>query len=333
MARAVRSGSRADTAILVACAALSLLLTFLPTGLRETMAAALRQTVLAPVIALQARVERTRIAFLTRDATTARIDSLVLRVAALESLESENVRLRRLLGLARSLRWGFVPAEALRGRGLGDEHSIIITAGASSGIVADSSGVIAPAGLVGRIATVDPNTSTAILWTHPNFRVSAIAGDGTVFGIVAPHQGDEADRYLLELRGVAYRDTLAPGTPVRSSGMGGVFPRGILIGTVLGELEGAQGWSRTYLVRPAVVPSDVSEVMVLLPSRVSTDLASVWASPRADSAAAAVVRAGDSLAALARQDSLRRLPVAVDSARRDTLARAPVPPGPGTERR
>lgn len=115
--------------------------------------------------------------------------------------------------------------------------------------------------------------------------------------------------------------------------MGGVFPRGILIGTVLGELEGAQGWSRTYLVRPAVVPSDVSEVMVLLPSRVSTDLASVWASPRADSAAAAVVRAGDSLAALARQDSLRRLPVAVDSARRDTLARAPVPPGPGTERR
>lgn len=334
MARAVRSGSRADTAVLVACAAIALLLTFIPTRLRESMAATLRQTVLAPVIALQARVERTRIAFLTRDATTARIDSLVLRVAALESLESENVRLRRLLGLARSLRWGFVPAEALRGRGLGDEHSILITAGAANGIVADSSGVIAPAGLVGRIATVDPRTSTAILWTHPNFRVSAIAGDGSVFGIVGPHLGEEADRLLLELRGVAYRDTLAPGTPIRSSGMGGVFPRGILIGTVLGELEGAQGWSRTYLVRPAVIPSDVTEVMVLLPTRLTSDLTSVWASPGADSAMRGAVRAGDSLAAIARRDSLRQMPppLVSDSAGRDSLSRGPVPPGPRMER-
>lgn len=335
MARAVRSGSRADSAILVACATLGLLLTFLPTSLRETMAAALRQSVLAPIIALQARVERTRIAFLTRDATTARIDSLVLRVTALESLEAENVRLRRLLGLARSLRWGFVPAEALRGRGLGDEHSILITAGARHGIVADSSGVIAPDGLVGRIATVDPQTSTAILWTHPNFRVSAIAGDGTVFGIVAPHLGEEADRYLLELRGVAYRDTLAPGTPVRSSGMGGVFPRGILIGTVLGELEGEQGWSRTYLVRPAVIPSDVSEVMVLRPSRLTSDLSAVWATPVADSAIRGAVRAGDSLAALMRRDALRALPAPADSLRSDSLASGTtsrVPPGLGRER-
>lgn len=303
MARAVRSGSRADIAMMVACAGLSLLATILPMSLRERMAAGLRQTVLAPVIVLQTHAERVRAAFLTRDATAARIDSLVLRNAELTSLEHENDRLRRSLGLARQLRWGFVPAEALHGPSFGDEHTLIVTAGATSGISANV-GVVAPEGLVGLVKTVDPATSTAILWTHPDFRASATAANGRVSGIVAPHLGADEDRFLLELRGVAYSDSLSPGMVVRTSGLGSVFPRGIVIGTVLRELPNSQaGWSRTYLVRPAVLPSDVTHVMVLLPSRAQSDLEGVWAAPGGtDSARAGVLRAADSLA----RDAARR---------------------------
>jgi rod shape-determining protein MreC len=322
VARAVRSGSRADSAILLACAVLALLVTFLPLRLRESTAASLRQTVLAPVIALQAQAERARSAFLTRNETTARIDSLALRVAELQVLAEENQRLRRLIGLARPLRWGFIPAEALRGRGLGDEHSVLLTAGSTSGVTSGA-GVVAPEGLVGKVATVDPRTSIAILWSHPDFRASATANDGTVFGIIAPHLGDEADRFLLELSGVPYRDTLATGAVVRTSGRGGVFPSGIVIGTVLRQLQDAQGWSRTYLVQPAVLPSDVTQVMVLDPLRSIEDLSSVWTSPTADSATRGVLRAADSLAAAARRDSLARLP-----APRDTMLPAPMPRDP-----
>jgi rod shape-determining protein MreC len=321
VARAVRSGSRADSAILLVCAVLALLLTFLPLRLRESLAASLRQSVLAPVIALQAQAERTRSAFLTRNETTSRIDSLALRVAELQVLAEENERLRRLIGLARPLRWGFIPAEALRGRGLGDEHSVLLTAGSTSGI-ASGAGVVAPEGLVGKVATVDPTTSIAILWSHPDFRASATANDGAVFGIIAPHLGDEADRFLLELSGVPYRDTLATGTVVRTSGRGGIFPSGIVIGTVLRQLQDAQGWSRTYLVQPAVLPSDVTQVMVLDPMRSLENLSPVWAS-RADSATRSVLRAADSLAAAARRDSLARLP-----APRDTMLPAPMPRDP-----
>jgi rod shape-determining protein MreC len=296
VARAVRSGSRADSAILLVCAVLALLLTFLPLRLRESLAASLRQSVLAPVIALQAQAERTRSAFLTRNETTSRIDSLALRVAELQVLAEENERLRRLIGLARPLRWGFIPAEALRGRGLGDEHSVLLTAGSTSGI-ASGAGVVAPEGLVGKVATVDPTTSIAILWSHPDFRASATANDGAVFGIIAPHLGDEADRFLLELSGVPYR-------------------------TVLRQLQDAQGWSRTYLVQPAVLPSDVTQVMVLDPMRSLENLSPVWAS-RADSATRSVLRAADSLAAAARRDSLARLP-----APRDTMLPAPMPRDP-----
>ncbi|HEX7120923.1 MAG TPA: rod shape-determining protein MreC [Gemmatimonadaceae bacterium] len=316
MARAVRSGSRADIAVTLACAGVSLLATILPTGVREGIAATLRQTVLAPVIALQAQAERARAAFLTRDATAARIDSLVLQNAELNSLANENERLRRTLGLARGLRWGFVPAEALHGRRFGDEHTLILTAGAAAGITPNSA-VVAPEGVVGIVTTVDPTTSTAILWTSPDFRASATTDGGRVFGIVGPHLGDGADRFLLELRGVPYSDTLAPGTVVRTSGLGGIFPRGIIIGQVLHELQSEQrGWSRTYLVRPAVLPSDVTHVMVLHANRISDDLSSVWSSPAsADSARSAIVRAAQEMA----RDSARRAAARLDSLARDTL--------------
>lgn len=317
MARAVRSGSRADTVVLLACAASSLLATVLPAGPRESLAATLRRTVVSPLITLQAQAERARSAFVVRDVAAIRIDSLTLRNTQLVQLEQENQRLRRLIGLGRQMEWGFVPGEALHSRSLGDEHTILLTAGARAGVEPNSP-VIAPDGLVGMVTRVDPNTSQAILWTHPDFRVSALAGNGTAFGIVAPHLGEGADRYMLELRGVPLRENLAPGTPVRSSGLGSIFPRGIPIGTIITEVKTSEVWSRTYLLRSAVAPHDVSNVMVLLPKRAADDLTGIWRSPAAaDSAAARIRAAGDSL----RSDSLRR-----EAARQPAPVRDSIPP-------
>jgi rod shape-determining protein MreC len=201
---------------------------------------------------------------------------------------------------------------------------VLLTAGASAGIEPRSP-VVAPDGLIGLVTAVDPQSSQAILWTHPEFRASAMATDGSAFGIIQPHVGDEPERYLLELRGVAVRETLKPGTLIRSSGLGGVIPRGIPIGTVLGEAKTSEVWSRTYLVRPAVKPQDVTSVMVVLPSRAASDMTSIWSTVAStDSAVHRVVAAGDSLAQqaarreAARRDSLRR-----DSTRRDSSRMRP----------
>ena len=50
----------------------------------------------------------------------------------------------------------------------------------------------------------DPTTSQAISWAHPDFRVSAMTGDGVAFGIVKAYQGAGGDRYFLELSGVQF---------------------------------------------------------------------------------------------------------------------------------
>jgi rod shape-determining protein MreC len=71
---------------------------------------------------------------------------------------------------------------------------------------------------------------------------------------------------LLELTGVPYQQEVLPGTVIYTSGLGGasgVYPRGIPIGTVLDIGDEQEGWSRTYVVRPAVHPAAVSHVIIL----------------------------------------------------------------------
>src|SRR5256885_1665890 len=95
------------------------------------------------------------------------------------------------------------------------------------------------------------------------FRASGMAADGSVYGIVAPHGTEGPGVWLLELQGVPYRQLVPVGTPIFTSGLGGVFPRGIPLGTVIGVAGETEGWERTYLVRPAVHPSAVTHVMIL----------------------------------------------------------------------
>ncbi len=296
----------------VACVVLSLTAMVLPARQRTVLAGALRGSVVVPLAALQERAEVSRRAILAYDASVRIADSVRLRATQADVVDGENERLRRLLGLGAALKWGFVPAEALHGRGLGDDYTMTLTVGRNEGVVAFSP-VVAPEGLVGMIEAVDASTSVAIVWPHPDFRVSAMSADGTAFGIVYPHLGSGATRFLLELRGVAFRNALRPGTLIVSAGLGGVYPRGIPVGTVLSELRTAEGWARNYLLRPAVRPVDATTVMVVQPKRAREGVSAAWQSA-VDSALKGVLAAGDSLGRR-RADSL----AAAERTRLDSL--------------
>jgi rod shape-determining protein MreC len=269
-----------DTVVLAACLFASLLVRIIPFELRGSLAGSIRETVVGPLIRLQVQAERARSAFITRDMTAARLDSLVLRNVELRDMELENTRLRELLGLGARLRTGFVPAQALHRQEYGESHAVLVTAGTKQGVVVRSA-VVAPEGLIGEVVAVQDETSTVMLWTHPDYRVSAMSADGRVFGIVEPHLGSGVERFMLELRGVAFRDSLSAGAEIRSSGRGSVFPRGIPIGTVVRDITTQGSYARTYLVRPAVMPADVTVVMVLLPS--ASNIAAGWPTMASDS--------------------------------------------------
>ncbi len=281
---AERYGTRADMAAFIVCLVLSLVALALPEGLRIPVAGALRGTVLAPVLSVERASVRSAEYRARLDALRAERDSLALDAALLPQLQAENARLRGLLGLGARLGTGFVDAEVLHQAGVTDGLTLVLSVGSAEG-AQPLAPVIAPEGLVGLVRTVDRHTSVALAWTHPDFRASAMVERAQVYGIVAARRG-EREGELMELRGVAYRDTLPPGTRVVTSGLGGVFPRGVPIGTVQGVLNESAGWERTYLLRPAVHPAQASHVLVLFPTRATDTLSAAFRSSlRSDSAA------------------------------------------------
>ena len=298
-----------------ACGVAALVCLVLPATARSTGAAALRTTVVAPLAALQVKSELARRAFLAHDAAMRLTDSVTLRSQRLTGVEEENDRLRKLLGLGAALKWGFIPAEVLQDGRPGDDFTVTLSAGSTAGVEVLSP-VVTTEGLVGAVVRVDNSLSQAMFWPHPDFRVSAMAADGSAFGIVTGHGGEGATRYYLELHSVPLRSPLKAGTMIVSSGLGGVYPRGIPIGTVMSEIKTTEGFAKNYLVRPMVSPPDISSVFILTPARVQAGVNNVWAAPAsADSARKVIAAAGDSLkrAAAVAGDSLR--------ARRDTTAR------------
>jgi Cell shape-determining protein len=323
VARAGRSNTRIDLIVLAVCLVLSIAARALPDTMREPVSTSMRRTFLAPLVMLQERSELSRRSLILAEGRTAISDSVSWKAMTAGTLEGENTRLRKLLGLGARVRIGFIPAEALHGRGIRDETTVILSAGSRAG-VSRLSPVIAPEGLVGVVDAVDPTMSHAMLWTHPDFRVSAMSPDGTAFGIAQAHLTGATGGYLLELRGVPFRAMLKPGALIVSSGWGGVWPRGIPVGTVLQEIKTSESWARTYLLRPAVNPADIYSVMILRRERSSRGLEGVWESvAQADSAAQRIVVAGDSavkLAALAEAAARRAV--------QDSIARAANPQAP-----
>jgi len=365
VARPVAQGTRADAFVLAVCVALALLLLVLPRLTRDRFSSTIRGTVGAPLVSLQLRAERSRIALLAHDSTTRVIDSLVLEAMSTQPLRAENRQLRGLLGLGQRLDVDFVPAEVLGTQGPGEGNTVLLSAGANAGIERRMP-VVAPAGLVGLVRAVDPLTSEAILLSHPDFRASAMSADGRVYGMVQPYlpgseslegmDGGDETPFLLRLTWVRVRDTLPEGTVIVTSGLGVAYPVGIPVGTVIGELppEGG-GFQRTYLLRPAVTPAQVRLVMVVRHEPRDDGLIGVWQLPAdADSALRAVRQAADSMvtdsisrvdaflrereAQLRRADSLRadsiraaiEAPVATPAPVTPQLPAAPPPAAPRT---
>lgn len=321
MARGVRGGSQLDIGLLGACLALAVLALVMPRRFRDATASLLRESVLSPLVALESRAAGVRAAVASReDVLTARgqtaVDALSVR-----AITDENKTLRHLLGLSARLGDGFVVAEVLPRRGIDDDFVLPLNVGTSVGVERFAP-VITADGLVGMIDRVDANTSFALTWAHPEFRVSAMSVDERALGIVQPHLGSGADRFLLELHGVKFAAKLDSGTVIVSSGLGGTYPRGIPVGRVLGEIATPEKWARTYLLVPSVLPATIGPVLVLRGDRAQRGVAQIWTNvSSADSAARAIAAAGDSVARKAALDEIAARRAALDSAMADSTVR------------
>ena len=260
-----RSYTRRDTVMFLACLGLSLLGLVSPESWGLSIAAALRESVLAPLVWLQARAEEGRTSRERLRAITAQRDSASYLAQGIPSLLAENEHLRQLLSLSHRISTAYVPAEVLHQAQATDGRTLLLSVGARDRVSAFDP-VVAPEGLIGMVLSVSERTSVVMTWAHPEFRVSAFTVSGNAAGVVAPFAGSLGAEGALEFRGVPYRDSVPVGTLVLSSGLGGVYPKGIPVGTVTGVIREQAGWERVYRLLPAANPGSAAHVLVLVAS-------------------------------------------------------------------
>jgi rod shape-determining protein MreC len=249
-----RATSRSDTLLFLTCLGLSAGALVLPESVSLPFATTLRDTALRPLLWVQERAEEGRTSRTRFEAVEAERDSAALAAQAMAGLRAENERLRALLSLRDRVSSTAVPAEVLHQIDPTGGRTLLLSAGAGSG-VRPGDPVVSPDGLLGVLISVGRESAIAMTWAHPDFRVSAVTADGTVLGIVAPSLNTEASE--------SYRDTVATGTMVMTSGLGGVYPKGLPIGRVAGLGREQLGWERIYRLAPLANPGHVAHVLVV----------------------------------------------------------------------
>lgn len=245
----------------VAFFGLALVLANLPDPAQQEIATVLRSTLLRPFVAMQRTVTRARVRAVATSILQARLDSAVAELSNKAALSEENVRLRGLLGLHGRLGDSFRAASVIRSGTPGSESVFLLDVGRRQGVRINAP-VLVREGLVGKVIEVRDRESIAMDWTHPDFRASAMTVDGGTYGLVEPDRGifREADRLLLN--GIPFFTELQPGTRIVTSGRGGVYPRGIPIGTVVELAEADERWRRSYWLRPSARPGSALHVLV-----------------------------------------------------------------------
>jgi len=300
------AGGRRQIALAGVFLAVALTLLYLPDAAQERTGWALRSTVLRPFLATQEHLVRARERARDVARLQAEMDSLTASSATQEAMRDENRTLRSLLDLQHRVGPAFLPASVLRPGTQGSESLFFIDRGVEDG-VREGAPVIDRHGLVGVIREARPGMSVGMDWTHPDFRASAMLADGTGFGMVENRRGAFREEDRLVLNGTAYYESVPNGVAVLTSGLGGVFPRGIPIGKVAGVAEVEGRWRKSYWLRPMVEPASVTHVLVAVGDTVP-DLSTAWPEDSVLTRQESILRErslADSLSAA--RDSLERL--------------------------
>lgn len=188
---------------------------------------------------------------------------LRLRVQHGEEALRENERLRRLLAWQPRSPWKVRLARVVLREPANWWRSVEIDLGSRDGVVSDSP-VLTPEGLVGRIGAVSMTRSQVLLVGDPNCRVSALIENGRrdlgILGVSSPLLEG-----LVELNYLPHSVEVQPGQNVVTSGLGGVYPKGIPIGKVVDVRAVDYGLYSQARVKLAANLSGIEEVWVLMP--------------------------------------------------------------------
>ena len=186
------------------------------------------------------------------------LQELKLQMNRYREAELANERLRALLNFKKSIATPLLPAQLVAFDPSGWFQTILIDKGRNDGVVLDMA-VVSAEGLVGRVIGVGKHHAKVLLILDGNSAVDAYIQRSRARGVLVG-----LGRELCILKYVQRNEDVQVGDKVISSGMGGVFPKGLLVGTVQEVVRGSSGLFQRVEVEPSVNFSRLEEVMIVI---------------------------------------------------------------------
>lgn len=169
-----------------------------------------------------------------------------------------NVRLRKLLEFKESL-----PPPTLTAEIVGQDPSlwyrtVIINRGSSDGVQKGMPAVTVE-GVVGQVLNTSPNYAKILLATDPNSAIDVLVQRTRVRGIIKG-SGDNA----YQLHYVLKNSDVKKDDPVVTSELGGVFPKGLLVGFVSSVFQDRRGMFQQIEIEPVVDFSKLENLIIIM---------------------------------------------------------------------
>ncbi|MDH3392690.1 MAG: rod shape-determining protein MreC, partial [Desulfobulbaceae bacterium] len=168
-----------------------------------------------------------------------------------------NVRLTKLLGLKKSL-----PPPTLTARIIGKDPSlwfktVIIDRGSSDG-VKQGMPVVTVEGIVGQIMSASPHYAKVLLASDPNSAIDVLVQNTRAQGIIKGNGTDYQLHYVLRNWKITQGDAIV------TSGLGGVFPKGLQVGTVTKVTESRRGMFQQIDIKPSVDFLQLEHLIIIM---------------------------------------------------------------------
>ena len=198
-------------------------------------------------------------------------DKLKTSIERVEAIETENIELRREIeALKKELSIDYVLTDydylnaTVISRNIGYWYNTLtIDKGTNNGIL-EGMVVVNSTGLIGKIIKATTFTSEVRLITtsdtNNKISVSISNGNGKINGLINRY---DYENNFLEVEGISNTEEVKVGDYVYTSGLGGVFPSGILIGTVESITTDEYDLAKIINVKPSTDFNDINYVAIL----------------------------------------------------------------------
>ena len=186
-----------------------------------------------------------------------RIVELQNKTVKLDEIALENERLRELLGFKKEIEKQSIPASVI-GRDPNNWSSVVfIDKGRGDGIRNDMV-VISGNGLIGRIREPGEAMSKVMLINDIDSKVGAIVQNSRETGLLTGTAQGECKLIYLSLE-----SEVSAGDKVLTSGMGGIYPKGLLIGEIIKVAKEKGRLYKFAIIQPSGKFSKLEEVLCI----------------------------------------------------------------------